>query len=117
MKRTAFVFPAKAFFSVRISSERYALKAAMQGIYRRRNTRKETADLTVNIDPIPAEPVSTSSVEITTSFALKPAISAEAALQSPKPRGVNKGAAALPIYERRLTVLSSVKLKWVSKLW
>lgn len=105
-------------------SLRMTVSVAIQGTYRRQNTIKENADKGVKTsvnndarDALPAELEMMASVLSTASLADSPAISAEAARQSPKPRGVKKGAADLPRKARMLSSISVVMCICILKFW
>lgn len=94
----------------------------MHGIYSRQNIRKEKAPAGENItdsmeksaEPF-GEPDRTAKVLMMASFAEMPAMTADAARQSPKPSGANTGAAAFPIAARRLSALSETRCRLPSK--
>ena len=62
-------------------------------------------------------PVRTLRVLTTASLAVKPAIRAAAARQSPKPSGARTGAISRPTMARRLSALSLTTLRRTSKVW
>ena len=89
-----------------------AHRVAMQGMYRRQNSIKENADSGVNIsvrvpnrDWCGMDEVTTN-VLIMASLALSPAITADAARQSPKPRGSKMGETVLPSIASMLSLMS-----------
>ena len=95
-----------------LNSLRIVEIVATQGVYKRVNTRKLTAESGVNIDGRTAEsmsalvPDNTASDETTASFAVKPDMSAVTTRQSPKPSGLKITAMNLPMYARILCVPS-----------
>lgn len=105
-------------------SLRMTVSVAMQGTYSRQNTMKENADKGVKIsvnnvarDAPPAALERIASVLSAASLAETPAISADAARQSPKPRGVKKGAADFPRKARMLSSISVVICRCILKFW
>ena len=67
--------------------------AATHGVYKRQNTKSEIAPSGVIFEIILlVVPSNTDKVETTLSLAIKPAISAVEILQSPNPKGTNRGA-------------------------
>ena len=101
-----------------LPSRRAAANAAMQGVYKRVKTRKETAASGVNTCGSAAESAAsvgaasrTLSAASTPSFASRPESSAVAARQSPKPSGANSGATARPMAARALSAASGTGRK------
>ena len=86
--------------------------AAIHGVYRRQNTRRDAADsgesTTNNVFVLPNN---TESVETTLSFAINPAIKDVQIRQSPKPSGAKIGAIAPATAAKMLSFESATKLK------
>ena len=105
------------------SSRLTAAMAATQGVYSKVKTRNTKAVKGLNI-PARAwgssameEPVSTARVLTTVSLAEKPVMRAVDTRQSPKPRGVNRGAMSPPSIASRLLAESVTMFRRESKLW
>ena len=89
--------------------------AAIQGQYKRLNTRRLAADNGVSAEATPpANKIS--SVETTLSFAITPEISEVQILQSPSPSGRKSGSIRPEIFASILCDESSTKVKCKSKL-
>lgn len=109
MKKAAFFEPSSLLIQA---------MAAMQGVYNKVNIKNTKAVKGVNkvgskeVSP----PNNTVRVLTTLSFAVNPVIKAVEILQSPKPKGVNKGAIKPPIIASKLYLESFTTLSLVSKV-
>ncbi len=104
------------------SSRRMVVTAAIHGVYKSVNTRKDKAESGVNSAPSAAPrfavlvPSSTARVDTTASLAVKPEISAVATRQSLKPKGLKITEINWPTSARRLSALSVTTLSLASNV-